>query len=102
MIRPTEQARRRWSMAFRIVAGTLGAYGLTSLATIALSLLLFWIGMDRAEAVIAATLASFALFAGIAMATFQARSAVRAWGWICVFAAPAAVTILMLLPESKG
>jgi uncharacterized membrane protein len=75
-------ARHRWSVALRTAAATLGAYGLTALATAALSLLLARIGMDRVEAVTAATLMSFALFAIIAMAAFHARSAARAWSWL--------------------
>lgn len=102
MIRLTAQAPGRWSAVFRVVAGTLGAYGLTSLATVALSLLLARIGMDRVEAVTAATLASFAIFATISMAAFHARSAVRAWGWICVAAVLFGVAILLMLPGSKG
>jgi hypothetical protein len=96
MIRLTEQARGRWSAALRIVAGTLGAYSLTSLATIALSLLLARIGMDLVEAVTAATLVSFAIFAVIAMAVFHARSVARVWGWLLVLAVPAGLTLLLL------
>jgi len=77
MIRLTQQARGHWSVAFRIVAGAFGAYTLTSLVTVALSLLLARIGMGPVEAVTAATLASFAIFAGVAMAAFHARSAAR-------------------------
>ena len=44
-------ARRRWSVASRTLAGTLGAYGVTAMGTAALSLVLAALGMDRAEAV---------------------------------------------------
>lgn len=74
--------RHRWSVASRAIAGTLGAYCLTSIATVALSLVLVRTGMDRVEAVTAATLTSFALFASIAMAAFHARSATRTWAWL--------------------
>ncbi|MCG2841297.1 DUF4407 domain-containing protein [Sandaracinobacter sp. RS1-74] len=98
MIRPTEQARGRWSTMFRFVAGTLGAYALTSLVTVALSLLLARLGMDRVEAVYAATLASFAVFAGVAMSAFHARSAARAWGWLLAFGLPLALAVFLMLP----
>lgn len=98
MIRLTEQARGRWSVAFRVVAGTLGAYGLTSLVTVALSLLLARMGINRVEAVIAATLPSFAIFAVIAMAAFHARNAARAWGWLFGLAAPLGVLSWLLMP----
>jgi hypothetical protein len=80
----------------RILAVTLGAYALTSLATVALSLLLARLGMARIEAVTAATLASFAIFAMAAMAAFHARSPARAWGWQALLAAPAGALILLL------
>jgi len=98
MIRLTEQARGRWSAVFRIAAGTLGAYGLTSLVTVALSLLLARIGMTRVEAVTAATLASFVVFAVIAMATFHARNAIRAWGWLLALSVPLTLAVLLSSP----
>ncbi|RJG55898.1 hypothetical protein D0Z70_07660 [Sphingobium terrigena] len=102
MMRLSEQARGRWSVAFRTLAGTLGGYGLTSLVTVALSLLLALIGMDRVEAVTAATLASFAIFAAIAMAAFHVRSAARAWGWLLAFAVPTGLAVMLMLPGAKG
>lgn len=80
--------RHRLSVAARTLAGTLGAYGLTVQTTIVLSYILVRAGMARVEAVTAATLASFAIFACIAMATFHARSARRAWMWLTLSAAP--------------
>ena len=97
MIRLTQQARGHWSVAFRIVAGAFGAYTLTSLVTVALSLLLARIGMGPVEAVTAATLASFAIFAGVAMAAFHARSAARAWGWLFGIVAPLGLLSWLLM-----
>lgn len=82
MMRLSKQARRRWSVAFRTMAGTLGAYGLTSLIVVASSLVLAAFGMDRVEAVYTVTLASFVIFAAIAMAAFHASSATQAWAWL--------------------
>lgn len=98
----SKQARDRWSVLGRSLAGTLGAYGLTSLVTAALSLVLARIGVDRVEAVTAATLPSFAVFALTAMAAFHARSAMRAWMWLIATAIPAGAVLLALLPGMKG
>jgi len=98
----SRQARDRWSVAARSLAGTLGAYGVTSLVTAALSLLLARIGMDRVEAVTTATLLSFAVFALIAVAAFHARSAARAWMWLIAIAGPPGLAVLALLPVAKG
>ncbi len=91
-------AKARLSVLSRVVAGTLGAYALTSLVTVALSLLLAAAGMNRVEAVIAATLASFAIFATVAMAVFHARTALRAWGWLVAVALPAGLVVLLARP----
>lgn len=98
MNRSDNRLRARWGAAFHVLAGTLGAYGLTSLATAALSLIMAALGMERVEAVTAATLASFAIFTGIAIATFHARSARRAWGWLSAIAAPLGLLLWLLLP----
>lgn len=91
-------ARARLAVASRVLAGTLGAYGVTSLVTVALSLLMAALGMDRVEAVTAATLASFAIFAAIAIAVFHARNMSRAWGWLAGAALPLALLSWLLLP----
>lgn len=77
--------------AARVLAGTLGAYGVTVLATVALSKALIGFGMARVEAVTATTLASFALFAAVAMAVFHAPSVWRTWLWLAATAAPLAI-----------
>lgn len=83
--------RHRISVAARTLAGTLGAYALTVQVTVVLSFLLARAGMERVEALTAATLASFAIFAGISMAVFHARSAGRAWLWLVTTAVPLAL-----------
>lgn len=95
---PSVAARHRWSAVSRTLAVTLGAYGLTALATAALSLLLVRIGMDRVEAVTAATLASFAIYAVIAIAASHAASAIRAWAWLLAFALPLVLALFVMLP----
>jgi hypothetical protein len=90
--------RHRLSVAARTLAGTLGAYALTVQVTVAASLLLARIGMDRVEAVTAATLASFAVFAAISMAVFHAHSVARAWLWLVAAALPLALLARVLGP----
>ncbi|MFT4053382.1 MAG: hypothetical protein QM681_02665 [Novosphingobium sp.] len=90
--------RHRLAVTARTVAGTLGAYGVTVQATIVLSFMLALWGMNRAEAVVAATLASFAIFAGISMAIFHARSASRAWLWLAATSVPLAFLQWVLSP----
>jgi len=96
---PGADSAYRWSVAARVIAGTLGTYGVTALITVALSFLLSRIGMAKVEAVTAATLASYALFAIIAIACFHARSALRAWIGLLVLAIPAGLLVLMLMPD---
>lgn len=101
-VQQSGSARPRLSMILRVLAGTAGAYGVTALMTAALARLLAWMGMDRVEAVIASTLASFAIFAVAAMATFHARTLVRAWSWLALFAAGSGlVLILLTLPKGQ-
>lgn len=91
-------ARHRWSVAFRVIAGTLGTYAVTVLITVAASLLLARAGMNRVEAVTAATLASFAVFAVICIAVFHARSVLRAWLWLVATAAVLSPVVLQMQP----
>lgn len=83
----------------RILAGTLGAYGLTALATVAVSRVLIRLGADPVEAVTGVTLASFALFAGVSIAVFHAPSTARAWFWLLALALPCGLAVLALSAE---
>lgn len=85
-----------------MLAGTLGAYGLTSLATAALAQLLAGSGMTRVKAVYAATLGSFLLFAVIVMAVPNARITLRAWLWLFAFAVPLALLTFRMSPGAQG
>lgn len=75
-------AKHRWAVTSRTFAGTLGAYGATSLFVMAFSRLLARIGVNPVEAVVTATLPSFAVFAVLAITVFHARSVTRAWSWV--------------------
>lgn len=68
-----------WSAASRTLATTVGAYATTALMVMALARVLIACGVDAVEAVGGATIASFAIFAAIAMAAFHARTALKAW-----------------------
>lgn len=75
-------ARYRWSVFSRVVAATAGGYGITWLFSAAHALVLFRLGVERADAALAAMLFSFIVYAFTAMAVFHARSATRAWLWL--------------------
>jgi hypothetical protein len=81
------QAESRWAVASRTAAAILGGYGITALATVTLSRVLVHLGVAKSEAIVGPTLASFAIFAAIAMAAFHARSPARAWAGMTVAAA---------------
>ncbi|WP_343525420.1 hypothetical protein [Sphingomonas sp.] len=79
----------------RILAVTLGTYAVTALWTAAVSRLLVRTGVPPVEAVLAATLPSFALFAVITMSAFHARSVARAWMHLLAAAAIPALLFLV-------
>jgi hypothetical protein len=79
----------RLSVASRILAAFVGGYALTSLLSIAFALLLALFGMNKAEAVLATTIASFLIYAVIVMAVIHARTAARAWLGLGLVALPA-------------
>lgn len=69
----------RFAVFGRVLAAIPANYVLTSIVT---ALLARHLPMARQEATVAAMLASFAIFAVIALAIFYARSALRVWLWI--------------------
>ena len=95
----TDTSRQhRLSVTSRVLAGTLGAYVLTVQITVVLSFLLSRIGLTKVEAVTAATLTSFAVFAALSMAVFHASHVTRAWIWLVATGAPLALTGYILGP----
>lgn len=72
----SESARYRWRVASRVMAAAVGGYALTSAITVLLALV--W-PLPKAHAVLAATLLSFAVYAGVVVWVFSTRSATRAW-----------------------
>ena len=80
----------RLGVASRSVAAIVGGYVLAALVTMLLSVSL---PMARAEAVMTATLLSFAIYTCAVMWVFAARSALRAWLGLLI---PAAVIAAIL------
>lgn len=72
-------ARDRWLVASRVAAAVLGGYALTSAATLVVAQLL---PLPRAQAVLAATMLSFAVYAAVVLWTFHAPSLKRLWSVI--------------------
>lgn len=68
--------RDRLGVLARVLAAALGGYALASLASVALALVY---RAPREEAVLAACVPAFLLFAGAVLWAFAARSAWRAW-----------------------
>lgn len=81
-------ARHRWAVFSRVLAASVGGYGLTWAAIVLVALI--W-PLPRAEAVGLATMLGFVIYAVVAMWVFVTRSAWRAWagiaGWTVVLAA---------------
>lgn len=70
----------RWQVASRVLAATAGGYALSALATAGLALALpRFAGVPLAASVMAATLLSFVLHAGVVVWVFSTGSATRAW-----------------------
>ncbi|EHL97728.1 hypothetical protein HMPREF9946_03978 [Acetobacteraceae bacterium AT-5844] len=92
-LRPGAEARRRAGILFRVVAAIGGGYAVAALFTSLLSLSL---PMPRAEAVMTATMASFAIYAGVIVWVFAASSALRAWAGMAVTALLLAGALFLL------
>lgn len=81
-------ARYRWAVFSRVIAAAIGGYAFTWAAIVLAALV--W-PLPRAEAVGAATMLGFVIYAAVVMWVFTTRSAWRAWigltVWTAVFAA---------------
>jgi hypothetical protein len=81
----------------RTLLATVGGYGFASLFAAALSVLLHvGFGVARIEAVLASTLASFLVWAALALGVFHARSAACAWTWVIAVSLPLAAIVWLL------
>ncbi|MCG8559814.1 MAG: DUF3649 domain-containing protein [Hyphomicrobiales bacterium] len=93
-------ARHRWSIASRVLAAVVGGYALTSLLTLAVPLLFSAAGLSQAQALLATTMMSFLVYAGVVMAVLHAPSATWAWTWLAAAAVPPGIVTALLLPEA--
>ncbi|MDR5172069.1 DUF3649 domain-containing protein [Methylobacillus flagellatus] len=91
----SETARYRLAVASRIVAAVVAGYALASAVSILFALLL---PVSKAEAVLASTMLSFAVYAGIVIWVFHARSATRAWIGLLVPLAVISLACWLLMP----
>ncbi len=91
----SEIARYRWMVASRTLAAVVVGYALTSAVSILLALLL---PVSKAEAVLASTMLSFAIYAAVVIWVFQARSATRAWVGLLVPLAVLSLACWLLMP----
>jgi len=87
----TTTSTYRWSVASRAIAAIVGGYMLTSFVSIAVSLLLAEMGVNKAEAVLAMSMASFLIYAVVIMAVFTARTPTRAWVGLVIASIPPAL-----------
>lgn len=97
MSRRHATSRYRWSVASRVLAASVGGYGLVSVLAAALALSL---PMPRLEAVMTAIMVSFLAYAAIIMTIFHTRRVSRIWIWLCIAAVPPSVVTMLLLPEA--
>ena len=79
----SERGVWRWraNVAARMVAAIPGGYAISYLFTGAVPL---WLPMARTEAVLWTTLASFAVYTGVVLYAFGARSVWRMWGHLAL------------------
>lgn len=86
------QSRRSWDVTARTLLAIVGSYALTALLTASLSLAFPY---PKAQAVLLASLLSFAFYACLAIWAFCARTALRAWGLSLCLAVPPALHLLI-------
>lgn len=94
--RGSEGLRYRLAVASRALAAIGGGYTVAALSAAVLAL---WLPLERVEAALAGTLASFVIHVCAVMWVFAARSASRAWLGLAV---PAAVLGVLLLASQSG
>lgn len=88
-------ARWRWQVAARLLAAVPGGYGLAALSSSVAALLAQAAGMAPADAVISASLLSFAVYLGVVVWSFGAATLARLWGSLL-----ACTLLLALLRQS--
>lgn len=87
----------RLAVASRVMAAAIGGYALASAATVLLALA--W-PAPKAQAMLWASMLSFAIYSVVVIGVFMARSATRAW--VGVVATTAVLAALAWLLKSGG
>lgn len=91
------RSRHRWGIVSRVLAASVGGYAVAALVSSALTLALVRIGgAARADAVLWASVCSFALYTAVAIGVFAARSAGRAWAGLALAGLAAMACLLAL------
>jgi hypothetical protein len=95
--RPGAAARRRAGILMRLLAGIGGGYALAALFTMTLSI---GLPLPRSEAVLTATMASFAIYAAAIVWAFAAPGMLRAWAGLLAVAVALALALALLQGRS--
>ncbi len=91
-------ARYRLGVAARVLAAAIGGYALMSALAVLLALpLSWWWPMPRGQAVLVTTYVGFLAYVPVVLWVFHTRSAARAWGWLLLWTALAALACWVLL-----
>jgi len=90
--------RYRGNVAARVLAGSLGAYGVASCLAMAVARLG---ASGRIDGVIAGTLCAYLAVPAVAIWAFLARGPWRAWGGVVVLAALFAALAWMIGPPAR-
>jgi len=97
LLDPGNVVSHRLAVLSRVLAASLGGYAVTALISAVLALALPLLsGASRADAVMIATMLSFAVYAIVAIWVFCARTALRAWVGLIGVALPAGLIVLAL------
>ena len=90
-------ARAPWPVLSRVLAATVGGYTVTALSMSVLAAMLPWLSpASKADAVLTATLLSFAVYTGLAIWAFSTRSATKAWLGLGLISLPCALCLLLI------
>lgn len=96
-MKKASMAAYRWAVASRVLAAALGGYALTSALTVLLALL--W-PLPKDQAVLAASMLSFTLYAVAVIWVFSVRSVTHAW--LGMLIPTAVVALLCWLLQTGG
>ncbi|MDF4025979.1 DUF3649 domain-containing protein [Luteibacter sp. PPL201] len=80
------------SLLSRVFVALVGGYATAAAYAAAMAR---WLPMDRTDAVTTGMIASFAIYAAIAVMAFAVRSAARAWIWLGVCGLPPALALYL-------